>query len=156
MIEFRDRDGGGARLKLIVHINPEGVARGINPFTHGSAVHTDVMKTQALKQALDRVRLRCRVRRRAPRRGEVARQGAGVLVSQRAARWDPKNQRPEPWNLYNTRKNKGESIRVFPLSNWTELDVWQYIYQENIPVVPLYFAKRAAGRRARRRADHGR
>ena len=129
----------------------------INPFDHGSAVHTDIMKTAALKQALDHYRLRRGVRRRPARRGEEPGQGARLLASATAQhRWDPKNQRPELWNLYNGKVNKGESIRVFPLSNWTELDVWQYIHLENIPIVPLYFADERPGRRARRHADHGR
>ena len=135
-------DGGASSgLELIVHINPEALAEGINPFTHGSAVHTDVMKTQALQAGPRQVRLRRGVRRRAPRRGEVAGQGAHVLVPHRAASLGPEEQRPELWRLYNTRKRKGESIRVFPLSNWTELDIWQYIHLENIPIVPLYYAK---------------
>ena len=112
---------------------------GINPFTHGSAAHTDVMKTQALKQAMDKYGFDVAFGG-ARRDEEVSREGAGVLVSLGQHRWDPKSQRPELWRLYNARKRKGESIRVFPLSNWTELDVWQYIYLEQIPIVPLYFA----------------
>ena len=141
MIEFRDRTASEHGLHLIVHINEEGLKRGINPFTHGSAVHTDVMKTQALIQALDRHRFDAAFG--GARRDEEKSRAKERIFSFRSAahRWDPKNQRPEPWSLYNTRKNKGESIRVFPLSNWTELDVWQYIHLENIPVVPLYFAK---------------
>ena len=141
MYAFRERTAREYGLDLLVHINEEGLAMGINPFTHGSAVHTDVMKTQALKQALDKLRLRCRVRRGAARRGDVARQGAVFSFRSAQHRWDPKNQRPELWRLYNARKNPGESIRVFPLSNWTELDIWQYIYVEQIPIVPLYFAE---------------
>ena len=122
------------------------MARGIGPFTHGSAVHTDVMKTQGLIQALEQHRFDAAIG--GARRDEERSRAKERVFSFRSAahRWDPKNQRPEPWRLYNTRKNPGESVRVFPLSNWTELDVWQYIRQENIPVVPLYFAKRASGR----------
>lgn len=141
MIEFRDRMAAQLGLKLIVHINQEGVERGINPFDHGSAVHTDVMKTQGLRQALDRYGFDAAFG--GARRDEEKSRAKERIFSFRSAqhRWDPKNQRPEPWSLYNTRRSAGESIRVFPLSNWTELDVWQYIYHENIPVVPLYFAK---------------
>jgi sulfate adenylyltransferase subunit 2 len=141
MIAFRDRITSELGLKLIVHINADGVERGINPFTHGSAIHTDVMKTQGLLQALDRHGFDAAFG--GARRDEEKSRAKERIFSFRSAqhRWDPKNQRPEPWNLYNARKNKGESIRVFPLSNWTELDIWQYIYLENIPVVPLYFAK---------------
>lgn len=141
MIEFRDRMAAELGLKLIVHINQEGVERGINPFDHGSAVHTDVMKTQGLRQALDRYGFDAAFG--GARRDEEKSRAKERIFSFRSAqhRWDPKNQRPEPWSLYNTRRSAGESIRVFPLSNWTELDVWQYIYLENIPVVPLYFAK---------------
>src|SRR5262249_10070597 len=116
------------------------VAAGINPFTHGSAIHTDVMKTQALKQALDKWSFDAAFG--GARRDEEKSRAKERIFSFRSAghRWDPKQQLPELWQLYNTRKHKGESIRVFPLSNWTELDVWQYIYQEAIPVVPLYFA----------------
>jgi sulfate adenylyltransferase subunit 2 len=142
MIAFRDRVAIEHGLNLIVHINPEGVARGINPFTNGSAVHTDIMKTQALKQALNHHGFDAAFG--GARRDEEKSRAKERVFSFRNEHhaWDPKNQRPEPWNLYNTLKNKGESIRVFPLSNWTEFDVWQYIYQENIPVVPLYFAER--------------
>jgi sulfate adenylyltransferase subunit 2 len=141
MIEFRDRLAAELGLKLIVHINQEGVDRGINPFDHGSAVHTDIMKTQGLRQALDRHGFDAAFG--GARRDEEKSRAKERIFSFRSThhRWDPKNQRPEPWNLYNTRRNEGESIRVFPLSNWTELDIWQYIYVENIPVVPLYFAK---------------
>jgi sulfate adenylyltransferase subunit 2 len=141
MIEFRDRIASEHALKLIVHINQEGVERGINPFTHGSAIHTDVMKTQALRQALDKYGFDAAFG--GARRDEEKSRAKERVFSFRSEqhRWDPKNQRPEPWSIYNTRKNKGESIRVFPLSNWTELDIWQYVYLENIPVVPLYFAK---------------
>jgi sulfate adenylyltransferase subunit 2 len=142
MIAFRDRVAIEHGLNLIVHITPEGVARGINPFTNGSAVHTDIMKTQALKQALNHHGFDAAFG--GARRDEEKSRAKERVFSFRNEHhaWDPKNQRPEPWNLYNTLKNKGESIRVFPLSNWTEFDVWQYIYQENIPVVPLYFAER--------------
>jgi sulfate adenylyltransferase subunit 2 len=141
MIEFRDRTAAELGLRLIVHVNQEGVERGINPFTHGSAIHTDVMKTQALRQALDKYGFDAAFG--GARRDEEKSRAKERIFSFRSEqhRWDPKNQRPEPWSIYNTRKNKGESIRVFPLSNWTELDVWQYIYLERIPVVPLYFAK---------------
>tara|TARA_B100001939_G_scaffold337186_2_gene341169 strand:- start:16648 stop:17547 length:900 start_codon:yes stop_codon:yes gene_type:complete len=141
MIEFRDRMAAELGLDLIIHINEEGVARNIGPFTHGSAVHTDVMKTQALKQALDKYGFDAAFG--GARRDEEKSRAKERVFSFRSAqhRWDPKNQRPELWRLYNSRINKGESIRVFPLSNWTELDIWQYIYLENIPIVPLYYAK---------------
>jgi sulfate adenylyltransferase subunit 2 len=141
MIAFRDRVMAELGLKLIVHINEEGVRRGINPFDHGSSIHTDVMKTQGLRQALDLHGFDAAFG--GARRDEEKSRAKERIFSVRSThhRWDPKNQRPEPWALYNTRKNKGESIRVFPLSNWTELDIWQYIYLEKIPVVPLYFAK---------------
>ncbi len=141
MIEFRDRTAAELGLKLIVHINQEGVARGINPFAYGSAIHTDVMKTQALRQALDEYGFDAAFG--GARRDEEKSRAKERIFSFRSEqhRWDPKNQRPEPWNIYNTSKKKGESIRVFPLSNWTELDIWQYVYLEKIPVVPLYFAK---------------
>ncbi|EKV26917.1 Sulfate adenylyltransferase subunit 2 [Caenispirillum salinarum AK4] len=141
MTQFRDQIAKDLGLDLIVHINQEGVEQGIGPFTHGSAVHTDVMKTQSLKQALDKYQFDAAFG--GARRDEEKSRAKERIFSFRTSthRWDPKNQRPELWNLYNGRINKGESIRVFPLSNWTELDIWQYIYQENIPVVPLYFAK---------------
>lgn len=141
MIAFRDRRAAELGLELIVHINEDGVRQGIGPFTHGSAVHTDVMKTQALKQALDRHGFDAAFG--GARRDEEKSRAKERIFSFRTSshRWDPKSQRPELWNLYNGRINKGESIRVFPLSNWTELDIWLYIHQENIPVVPLYFAK---------------
>ncbi len=140
MIRFRDETAKRLGLDLIVHTNPEGVAMGINPVASGSRVHTDVMKTQALKQALDSHRFDAAFG--GARRDEEKSRAKERVFSLRSAdhRWDPKNQRPEPWNLFNTRKHKGESFRVFPLSNWTEADVWNYIAQENIPVVPLYFA----------------
>jgi sulfate adenylyltransferase subunit 2 len=141
MYAFRDRAVADAGLELIVHVNRDGLAMGINPFVHGSAIHTDVMKTQALKQALDQHGFDAAFG--GARRDEEKSRAKERIFSFRSAqhRWDPKNQRPELWRLYNMCKHKGESIRVFPLSSWTELDVWQYIYLENIPVVPLYFAK---------------
>ena len=141
MIEFRDNFAKEYDLDLIVHINQEGVKQQVGPFTHGSAVHTDIMKTQALRQALDKHQFDAAFG--GARRDEEKSRAKERIFSFRSAqhRWDPKNQRPELWSLYNTKKKPGESIRVFPLSNWTELDVWQYIYLENIPIVPLYFAK---------------
>jgi sulfate adenylyltransferase subunit 2 len=141
MIAFRDATAAQLGLQLLVHINQDGLARGIGPFTHGSAVHTDVMKTQSLKQALDQYGFDAAFG--GARRDEEKSRAKERVVSFRSAqhRWDPKRQRPELWSLYNTRKGKGESLRVFPLSNWTELDIWQYIYMENIPIVPLYFSK---------------
>jgi sulfate adenylyltransferase subunit 2 len=127
-------------MRLIVHTNPEGLAAGVNPFTHGSNYHTDVMKTQALKQALDLHRFDAAIG--GARRDEEKSRAKERIFSFRNEqhRWDPKSQRPELWNLYNTRIHTGESVRVFPISNWTELDVWLYIYRENIPVPSLYFA----------------
>jgi sulfate adenylyltransferase subunit 2 len=141
MYAFRERMAAESGMQLIVHVNQEGLAQGINPFTHGSAIHTDIMKTQALRQALDAHRFDAAIG--GARRDEEKSRAKERVFSFRSAqhRWDPKNQRPELWKLYNTRKHAGESMRVFPLSNWTELDVWQYIYLEQIPVVPLYFAK---------------
>src|SRR5215813_1738607 len=140
MIAFRDAQAQRLGLDLIVHINRDGLARGINPITHGSDVHTDVMKTQGLRQALDQHGFNAALG--GARRDEEASRAKERVFSLRNAqhRWDPKRQRPEPWRLYNGRARRGESVRVFPLSNWTELDVWLYIHQENIPVVPLYFA----------------
>ena len=140
MYEFRARIAETTGMDLIVHINPEGVEKNINPFDHGSALHTDVMKTQGLIQALDQHGFDAAFG--GARRDEEKSRAKERVFSFRnsAHRWDPKNQRPELWNLYNGRKAPGESIRVFPLSNWTELDIWQYIYRENIPIVPLYFA----------------
>jgi sulfate adenylyltransferase subunit 2 len=140
MYEFRDTMAKQLGMELLVHINREGLAQGVGPFTHGSAVHTDVMKTQGLKQALDQYGFDAAFG--GARRDEEKSRAKERVFSFRSAqhRWDPKNQRPELWNLYNTRKHKGESIRVFPLSNWTELDIWQYIHLENIPIVPLYYA----------------
>jgi sulfate adenylyltransferase subunit 2 len=140
-IEFRDRRVKELGVDLIVHVNHDGVAQGIGPFTHGSAVHTEVMRTQALKEALTKYRVDAAIG--GARRDEEKSRAKERVFSFRTSthRWDPKNQRPELWSLYNGRISPGESIRVFPLSNWTELDVWQYIYTENIPVVPLYFAR---------------
>lgn len=140
MIEFRDETAKRLGLELIVHINEEGVAANVNPFTAGSARHTEVMKTEALKQALDKYGFDAAFG--GARRDEEKSRAKERIFSFRSAqhRWDPKNQRPELWRTYNTRINKGESMRVFPLSNWTELDIWQYIRDENIPIVPLYFA----------------
>ena len=140
MYEFRDRIARELGLDLIVHVNEEGVKQGVGPVTHGSKVHTDVMKTQALKQALDEHGFDAAFG--GARRDEERSRAKERVFSfrDRNHRWDPKNQRPELWNLYNGRVHKGESIRVFPLSNWTELDIWQYIHAENIPMVPLYFA----------------
>ncbi len=141
MIEFRDRRTRELGLDLIVYINEEGIKKGINPFVHGSKVHTDIMKTEALKKALDKYKFDV-VLGGARRDEEKSRAKERVFsFRDRKHQWDPKNQRPELWNVYNCQKNKGESIRVFPLSNWTELDIWLYIYLENIPIVPLYFAK---------------
>jgi sulfate adenylyltransferase subunit 2 len=141
MIAFRDQLTAKLGLQLLVHINQDGLARGIGPFTHGSAVHTDVMKTQGLKQALDKYGFDAAFG--GARRDEEKSRAKERVFSFRSAqhRWDPKRQRPELWRQYNARKNKGESLRVFPLSNWTELDIWQYIYLENIPIVPLYFSQ---------------
>jgi sulfate adenylyltransferase subunit 2 len=141
MIEFRDRRGKELGIDLIVHINEEGVKAGVNPFDSGSRLHTDVMKTEGLKQALDKYKYDAAFG--GARRDEEKSRAKERVFSLRSAehRWDPKNQRPEPWQLYNTRKRPGESFRVFPISNWTENDVWDYIVLENIPVVPLYFAK---------------
>ncbi len=140
MYEMRDRMAKAAGMDLLVHINPEGLARGINPITHGSRLHTDVMKTQGLRQALDKYGFDAALG--GARRDEEKSRAKERVFSFRSAahRWDPKNQRPELWSLYNARKLRGESIRVFPLSNWTELDIWQYIHAESIPIVPLYLA----------------
>lgn len=141
MYAFRDRIAEQYGVELKVHINPDGIRDGVGPISHGSAVHTDIMKTQGLKQALDLGAYDAAIG--GARRDEEKSRAKERIFSFRNAqhRWDPKNQRPELWNLYNTRIQKGESVRVFPISNWTELDVWLYIYRENIPVVPLYFAK---------------
>ncbi|MEJ6656508.1 MAG: sulfate adenylyltransferase subunit CysD [Pseudomonas sp.] len=140
MYSFRERMVEEMDLDLLVHMNPEGVEQGVGPFTHGSAVHTDVMKTQGLKQALDKYGFDAAFG--GARRDEEKSRAKERVYSFRDKhhRWDPKNQRPELWNIYNGKVHKGESIRVFPLSNWTELDIWQYIYLESIPIVPLYFA----------------
>jgi len=140
MYEFRDQIVAKMGMELLTHTNPEGIEKGVNPFTHGSALHTDIMKTAALKQALDMHKFD--VAFGGARRDEEKSRAKERVFSFRTDQhhWDPKNQRPELWNIYNARKNKGESIRVFPLSNWTELDIWQYIYKESIPVVPLYLA----------------
>jgi sulfate adenylyltransferase subunit 2 len=140
MIEFRDQRIKDLGWDLIVHINQEGVDMGISPFVHGSAKHTDIMKTQSLKQALNKYGFDAAFG--GARRDEEKSRAKERVYSfrDRNHRWDPKNQRPELWNIYNGRVDKGESIRVFPLSNWTELDIWQYIHLENIPIVPLYFA----------------
>ena len=141
MYEFRDKMVEDLGLKLITHINPEGIAKDINPFTHGSATHTDIMKTEGLKQALNEHKFDAAFG--GARRDEEKSRAKERVFSFRTSdhRWDPKNQRPEIWKQYNARKNPGESIRVFPISNWTELDIWQYIHLENIPIVPLYYSK---------------
>ena len=142
MYAFRDRTVREHGLELIVHVNPEGRKMNIDPFVHGSNVHTDIMKTQALKQALEQGSFDAAFG--GARRDEEKSRAKERIFSFRSSQhhWDPKNQRPELWQVYNCRKERGESIRVFPLSNWTELDVWQYIHRERIPVVPLYFAKK--------------
>lgn len=142
MISFRDRKMIELGLELLVHINQEGLQEGINPFTHGSAIHTDIMKTAALKQALQYYQFDGALG--GARRDEEKSRAKERIFSFRDANhsWNPKNQRPELWSIYNARKNKGESIRVFPLSNWTELEIWQYIHRENIEIVPLYFSKK--------------
>ena len=140
MYRFRERMAKDSGMELLVHINPDGVAKDMNPFTYGSAVHTDVMKTEGLKQALDQYGFD--VAFGGARRDEEKSRAKERIFSFRSSahRWDPKNQRPELWNLYNTQKRDDESIRVFPISNWTELDIWQYIHLENIPIVPLYYS----------------
>lgn len=140
MYELRDQRVKDTGMELLVHINPDGIEQDINPFTHGSAIHTDVMKTEGLKQALDKYGFDAAFG--GARRDEEKSRAKERIFSFRTEqhRWDPKNQRPELWKLYNARKHKGESMRVFPISNWTELDIWQYIYSEGIPIVPLYFA----------------
>jgi sulfate adenylyltransferase subunit 2 len=141
MIEFRDRMAREGGFDLLIHVNLEGVAQGVSPFSHGSALYTDIMKTEGLKQALDQYKFDAAFG--GARRDEEKSRAKERIFSFRTAshRWDPKSQRPELWNIYNARVRPGESIRAFPLSNWTELDVWQYIYLEQIPIVPLYFAK---------------
>jgi len=141
MIEFRDRMARDYGFDLLIYTNQEGVRQRISPFTHGSALYTDIMKTEGLKQALDKYKFDAAFG--GARRDEEKSRAKERIFSFRSAnhRWDPKNQRPELWNLYNAKVKKGESIRAFPLSNWTELDIWQYIYLEQIPIVPLYYAK---------------
>ena len=141
MIEFRDRMADKHNLDLLVHINQEGVDAGVGPFSHGSAKHTDIMKTNSLKQALNKYKFDAAFG--GARRDEEKSRAKERVYSFRDEhhRWDPKNQRPELWNIYNSQVNKGESIRVFPMSNWTELDIWQYIYLENIEIPSLYLAK---------------
>jgi sulfate adenylyltransferase subunit 2 len=141
MIAMRERVAAQGDVELLVHVNEDGIRQGISPLVHGSAVHTDVMKTAALKQSLEKYAFDAAIG--GARRDEEASRAKERVFSFRNAqhRWDPKRQRPELWGLYNTRIHDGESVRVFPLSNWTELDVWHYIRRENIPVVPLYFAK---------------
>jgi sulfate adenylyltransferase subunit 2 len=141
MIEFRDSIARDYGFDLLIYTNQDGIKQGISPFTHGSALYTDVMKTEGLKQALGKYKFDAAFG--GARRDEEKSRAKERIFSFRTAqhRWDPKNQRPELWNLYNAKVRQGESIRVFPLSNWTELDVWQYIYLEKIPIVPLYFAK---------------
>jgi sulfate adenylyltransferase subunit 2 len=140
MYELRREMTQKFNLQLIVHVNQDGIDQGINPFTHGSAIHTDVMKTQGLKQALDKFGFNAAFG--GARRDEEKSRAKERVFSFRTEqhRWDPKNQRPELWSIYNTRMHQGESLRVFPMSNWTELDIWQYIYLNDIPIVPLYFA----------------
>ncbi|MAO90935.1 MAG: sulfate adenylyltransferase subunit CysD [Rhodospirillaceae bacterium] len=141
MISFRDQRAAELGIDLIVHTNPDGLRDGVGPFSHGSSVHTDVMKTQALKQALDHYKFDCAIG--GARRDEEKSRAKERVMSFRSKGhvWDPKNQRPELWSLYNTRIAQGESVRAFPISNWTELDIWQYIHAESIPIPPLYFAK---------------
>jgi sulfate adenylyltransferase subunit 2 len=141
MIEFRDRRLAELGVNLIVHTNRDGVEKGIDPIAHGSALYTEVMKTNALKEALEKYGFDAAFG--GGRRDEEKSRAKERIFSfrNRQHRWDPKNQRPELWNLFNTRTRNGESMRVFPLSNWTELDIWQYIHKENIPIVPLYFSK---------------
>ncbi len=141
MIDFRDRMAREHGFDLIIHTNEEGVRQGVGPFTHGSALYTDIMKTEGLKQALDKYKFDAAFG--GARRDEEKSRAKERIFSFRTAthRWDPKSQRPELWNLYNARVRPGESIRAFPLSNWTELDIWQYIYLEQIPIVPLYLSK---------------
>jgi sulfate adenylyltransferase subunit 2 len=141
MIEFRDKLAAEYGFDLLIHTNEDGVNQGVSPFTHGSALYTDVMKTEGLKQALDKYKFDAAFG--GARRDEEKSRAKERIFSFRTAthRWDPKNQRPELWNLYNAKVSPGESIRAFPLSNWTELDIWQYIYLEQIPIVPLYYSK---------------
>jgi len=140
MIAFRDRRAAELGVDLIVHTNQDGVRDNVNPFTHGSSLYTDVMKTEALKQALTQYKFDCAIG--GARRDEEKSRAKERIMSFRTSthRWDPKNQRPELWNLYNCRIKTGESVRAFPISNWTELDIWEYILMEEIPIVPLYFS----------------
>ncbi len=156
MYEFRDRIVAESEMELIVHQNPDAIAQGINPFTHGSAVHTDIWKTEGLKQALDQHRFDLAFG--GARRDEEKSRAKERIFSIRSAqhRWDPKRQRPELWRLYNARTNPGESVRVFPLSNWTELDIWQYIRMRRDPDRRAVSRRPASGGRTRRHADHGR
>jgi len=142
MIEFRDKMAAEYGFELIKHVNEDGVKQGIGPFSHGSSMHTDVMKTEGLKQALNKYKFDAAFG--GARRDEEKSRAKERIFSFRSEnhRWDPKNQRPELWNVFNARVKKGESIRAFPISNWTELDIWQYIYKESIPIVPLYYAKK--------------
>jgi sulfate adenylyltransferase subunit 2 len=144
MYRFRDQIAQANQMELIVHINSDAISKDINPFVHGSSMHTDITKTEGLKQALDLYKFDLVFG--GARRDEEASRSKERIFSVRSPmhQWNPKQQRPELWNLYNAKKNQGEGIRVFPLSNWTELDIWHYIYQENIPVVPLYFARKRA------------
>jgi sulfate adenylyltransferase subunit 2 len=141
MIEFRDRMAREHGFDLLIHTNQEGVDQGVSPFTHGSALYTDIMKTEGLKQGLNKYKFDAAFG--GARRDEEKSRAKERIFSFRSGthRWDPKNQRPELWNLYNARVKPGESIRAFPISNWTELDIWQYIYLEQIPIVPLYYSK---------------
>jgi sulfate adenylyltransferase subunit 2 len=141
MIEFRDKTVAEVGADLLVHVNPDGIEMNINPFIHGSKVHTDIMKTEGLKQALNNYQFDAVIG--GARRDEEKSRAKERIFSFRDKnhRWDPKNQRPELWSVYNTKIAKGESVRVFPISNWTELDIWQYIHEEQIPIVPLYYAK---------------
>ncbi len=140
MIEFRDKRAKELGFELLVHVNQDGIEQGIGPFSHGSAIHTDIMKTEGLKQALNKYKFDA-VFGGARRDEEKSRAKERIYsFRDKKHRWNPKNQRPELWNVYNSKVKKGESIRVFPLSNWTELDIWQYIYLEQIPIVPLYFS----------------
>ncbi|PLX96814.1 MAG: sulfate adenylyltransferase subunit CysD [Desulfuromonas sp.] len=141
MIEFRDRMAQECGFDLLIHTNEEGARQGVSPFTHGSALYTDIMKTEGLKQALDKYKFDAAFG--GARRDEEKSRAKERIFSFRTEthRWDPKNQRPELWNIYNAKVKKGESIRAFPLSNWTELDIWQYIYLEQIPIVPLYYSQ---------------
>ena len=156
MIAFREATAARVGMDLLVHVNEEGLARGVSPVASGSAIHTQVMKTEGLRQALDKWRFD--VAFGGARRDEEKSRAKERIFSHRSAShsWDPRNQRPELWRLFNTRIKPGESMRVFPLSNWTELDVWDYVRAENIPVVPLVFRQGTPGRAARRRVDHGR